>query len=309
MLFKAIVLGLFVASFALTPIWEDAKTIESIDDEPSVSPGEKLGKKDEDFDDGEEENSKELVGLPDFLAPKYRPGEVLKGSTSKDVNRALDEIMKAGKIMHDRTVSIGTANVKGRSLVNPRYYLRRGMASSSPAYEITPGRTSLKLFVKKDWTATGTGGVVTYDIEGTEHKVAIMWMVPFDFNLYDVWFNVKVYPKSYGESRHMYDQMYKWAGSWRARGWEERTEYGVNVKATMTHNIHAKLQVYIDSSNYDSEGPIEHFADCSYQGSWVGHYCWKDCHAGGYCWIKTKCKKAHQCTAGMKCSKGCKKTP
>ena len=41
---------------------------------------------------------------------------------------------------------------------------------------------------------------------------------------------------------------------------------GVNVKAAMTHNIHSKLQVYVDSSNYDPEGPIEHFADCSYQG-------------------------------------------
>ena len=41
-------------------------------------------------------------------------------------------------------------------------------------------------------TATGTVGLVTYDINGTDYKVAVMWSTPFDFNLYDVYFNVKV---------------------------------------------------------------------------------------------------------------------
>ena len=41
-------------------------------------------------------------------------------------------------------------------------------------------------------TATGTVGVVTYDIDDTDYKVAVMWSTPFDFNIYDVYFNVKV---------------------------------------------------------------------------------------------------------------------
>ena len=40
--------------------------------------------------------------------------------------------------------------------------------------------------------AIGTVGVLTYDIAETDYKVAIMWSVPFDFNLYDIWFNIKV---------------------------------------------------------------------------------------------------------------------
>ena len=40
--------------------------------------------------------------------------------------------------------------------------------------------------------ATGTAGVFTYDIAESQLKVAVMWSVPFDWNLYDAWFNIKV---------------------------------------------------------------------------------------------------------------------
>ena len=38
----------------------------------------------------------------------------------------------------------------------------------------------------------GSVGLLTYDIADTDHKVAVMFSVPFDWNLYDVWFNMKV---------------------------------------------------------------------------------------------------------------------
>ena len=41
-------------------------------------------------------------------------------------------------------------------------------------------------------TATGSVGVMSYDIEGTNHKAVIFWMVPFDFNIFDVKLNIKV---------------------------------------------------------------------------------------------------------------------
>ena len=40
--------------------------------------------------------------------------------------------------------------------------------------------------------ATGSVAVVTYDIDDTDYKLAVMWSVPFDFNLYEVLFNIKV---------------------------------------------------------------------------------------------------------------------
>ena len=40
--------------------------------------------------------------------------------------------------------------------------------------------------------ARGTAGVLSYDIAGTNHKLVVMWDVPFDRNLYNVKFNMKV---------------------------------------------------------------------------------------------------------------------
>ena len=40
--------------------------------------------------------------------------------------------------------------------------------------------------------ATGSVAVVTYDIDDTDYKLVVMWSVPFDFNLYEVLFNIKV---------------------------------------------------------------------------------------------------------------------
>ena len=41
-------------------------------------------------------------------------------------------------------------------------------------------------------SARGSVGVLSYDIDGTNHKVVISWDVPFDRNLFDVKFNMKV---------------------------------------------------------------------------------------------------------------------
>ena len=39
---------------------------------------------------------------------------------------------------------------------------------------------------------TGSVGVLSYDIDETDFKLAVAFSVPFDFNIYDVWFNMKV---------------------------------------------------------------------------------------------------------------------
>merc|ERR1712227_40864 len=235
---------------------------------------------------------------PNILPPKNDPGEIIKSTDSQKMNQALDQVLKHTDLMHDRGCAIATANTgKGTVLENPRFWLRSGMSYAHMPPELKYGQSGLKLFVKKDWQATGTVGIVTYDIAGTDHKVAILWSVPFDWNLYDCWFNVKIYPKTYPTGDHMYEQMYYRAGAWRAAGWESREEYGVKVTGTMTQNIQSKVMVWVDASGYDPALPHENYQGCTYHAGWVSNYCWRDCQQGGYCWLNKKCKKESDCTS------------
>jgi len=210
--------------------------------------------------------------IPDILPPKYRPGESLRGTTEKGVNRALDEILKSSKLTDTRNCAVAVANIGGSKLINPHYYLRSGMTKASPPYEVDIGYTSLNLFINTFVIGTGSVGVLSYDIEGTDHKVAMLWSMPYNWLLYDAWFNVKVYPKSYATDSHMYKQMYNY-GPWKAMSWEERIEYGVHVRATMTNSKDSKLQVYVNTDDYDAEGAKDHHAECNYHAGWFGSYC------------------------------------
>ena len=62
----------------------------------------------------------------------------------------------------------------------------------------------------------------------------------------------------------MFDQMYYYAGPFRTEGWEERTERGVKLIATMTESTQSKLYISIDTSGYDPSEPVEVHHGCSY---------------------------------------------
>merc|ERR1712243_442647 len=112
------------------------------------------------------------------MPPKHKPGELLPSITQQEVNRALDDVIRAGKLMHDRGCAISISNEAGTPLENPRFWLYSGMSFAASQPEIHPGSTSLNLFVKKDWKATGTVGVMSYDIQDTDFKVAVSGVCP-----------------------------------------------------------------------------------------------------------------------------------
>ena len=62
----------------------------------------------------------------------------------------------------------------------------------------------------------------------------------------------------------MYKQMYYYAGCWRPGRWETRDEYGIQLKASMTENTHAKLMVWVNSNFLDATEPVERYSACSY---------------------------------------------
>ncbi len=74
----------------------------------------------------------------------------------------------------------------------------------------------------------------------------------------------QVYPKSFPNGKDMFDQMYYLAGPFRTEGWEERTERGVKLVATMSESAQSKLYISIDTSGYDPAGSVELHHGCSY---------------------------------------------
>jgi len=224
------------------------------------------------------------------------------------VDNALDDVLKAAGVLDTRRCAIGVANLGTASLSSPKWYLYSGQIYSAAPYEIRARNTGLSLFIKTTVSVFGTSGVLSYDIEGTDYKVALMWQVPWNTLLYDIVFNVKLYNKNVPTNRDMFDQMSKYAGSKNSVGWMEKSEYGVDVRASLTDNNQAKFYVSVDATGYsNSIGPELH-TDCDYNALWFGKYCWQECSPTGYCWVNKKCSRASDCVGPLNCYDKCKKT-
>ena len=93
-----------------------------------------------------------LIQFHQIFPPKWHPGDILKKTAFPDIDKALDDAMRAGDLMHDRRCAVGVANVGGAKLDNPRLAFYSGQTHSAPAYEISPGETGLNLFIKLNGT-------------------------------------------------------------------------------------------------------------------------------------------------------------
>ncbi|KAJ4948175.1 hypothetical protein JOQ06_019712, partial [Pogonophryne albipinna] len=72
---------------------------------------------------------------------------------------------------------------------NPRTYLYSGVCATPFPPTVAPGASGSAQFKKKPVLARGSIGVVTYDLlnndtNQTAEEIAVMFHVPFDFNLY-----------------------------------------------------------------------------------------------------------------------------
>uniref|UniRef100_A0A4W6ELC0 Actinoporin-like protein n=1 Tax=Lates calcarifer TaxID=8187 RepID=A0A4W6ELC0_LATCA len=88
------------------------------------------------------------------------------------------------------------------------------------------------LFIQTPHTAQGAVGVFTYDLlnkstnDSTE-KMAVMFSVPYDFNLYSNWFAAGIFVKSRECNYDLYHQMYYDTGKIFTR---EKAGSGLRVK-------------------------------------------------------------------------------
>lgn len=94
--------------------------------------------------------------------------------------------------------------------------------------------------------AKGAVGVLTYYVSDIEKTLAVMWSVPFDYNLYENWWNVKLYDGYTKADKGMYEDLYYSANPFRADGWHER-DLGTYLKfrGSMTNNGQSILEISV----------------------------------------------------------------
>lgn len=106
--------------------------------------------------------------------------------------------------------------------------------------------TEVCTFTKSSGSATGSIGVLTYDLFERSRNdyietLAMMFSVPWDYNLYKNWFAVGIYKKSRNCDKDLFKQMY-YEKKQKEHGFvrEEATGSGINyvgghldIKATM----------------------------------------------------------------------------
>ncbi|XP_070837923.1 uncharacterized protein [Chaetodon trifascialis] len=114
----------------------------------------------------------------------------------------------------NRNCTIEITNVSGSfCLINPKVYMKSGFCLHPPQPTIRTTKTEVCSFIKDDHTATGSVGLLTYDLFHMQSRVcsermAVMFSVPFDRNLYKNRLTVGVVEHSRACDKHLYSQMY-----------------------------------------------------------------------------------------------------
>ncbi|KAM8844715.1 uncharacterized protein AB9W97_000176 [Spinachia spinachia] len=114
----------------------------------------------------------------------------------------------------NRNCTIEITNVSSNyCLINPKVYMSSGYCHHPPQPTIRTTRTEVCSFTKDDNTATGSVGLLTYDLFHMQsrvcsERVAIMFSVPFDHNLYKNRLAVGVFEQSRACDKRLYQQLY-----------------------------------------------------------------------------------------------------
>ncbi|KAM9392505.1 actinoporin-like protein [Pholidichthys leucotaenia] len=98
-------------------------------------------------------------------------------------------------------------------LINPRIFLESGETYNPPQPTVQPKKTEICMFGKNKGAATGSVGVLAYELwDSTREKcnkiMVIMFSVPSDYNLYKNWFAVGIYPKDRSCDESLYKELY-----------------------------------------------------------------------------------------------------
>ncbi|XP_029998139.1 bryoporin-like [Sphaeramia orbicularis] len=107
---------------------------------------------------------------------------------------------------------------KDYSLSNPRMHLYSGHCAIPQSPFIDSGTSDVAVFVKTPHTARGSVGVITYDLQDNQtqlstRKMAVMFSVPYDFNIYSNEYAVGIFDHSRECDKTLYNEMISGSGA------------------------------------------------------------------------------------------------
>ncbi|XP_048088360.1 DELTA-sagatoxin-Srs1a-like isoform X2 [Alosa alosa] len=120
----------------------------------------------------------------------------------------------AATITTRRNVTVEITNLTNNyCLLNPKVFLESGETYNPPQPTVRPLKTEVCTFSKTSAKATGSVGVMTYDLfertrKGATETLAIMFSVPWDYNVYKNWYAIGIYPVGKECDEALYKGMY-----------------------------------------------------------------------------------------------------
>lgn len=181
------------------------------------------------------------------ISKRVIPGGVIDGAglTVGLLTTLLDVIANV-----NRKVALGIDNESTSKWEDPFVYFRSGTADETLPYYVENGKAVLYGPRKTDGSvATGAVGVLTYHIPQKDATLAVMWSVPFDYNLYQNWWNVKMYSGEQKANDYMYNDLYYDANPFKANGWHTRNlGYGLKFRGSMASSGKATLEIHVSTA-------------------------------------------------------------
>lgn len=94
--------------------------------------------------------------------------------------------------------------------------------------------------------ATGVVGVLAYYIPSKDKTLAVMWSVPFDYNLYQNWWNIHLYNGNKKADYGMYTDLYNDIYPFKANGWHKKDlGSGLKSRGSMSNSGAATLEIHV----------------------------------------------------------------
>nr|AWM11685.1 actinoporin StnIII [Stichodactyla helianthus] len=170
-------------------------------------------------------------------------GAVIQGGTL--TFQVLDKVLaELGKV--SRKIAIGIDNESGRSWSALNTYFRSG-TSHEILPENVPNHKALVYNARKSNGPVAKGIVAAFAYYMSDgNTLAVMFSVPFDYNLYSNWWDVRIYNGKRRADQKMYKDLYYGSPFKGDNGWHQKNlGYGLKMKGIMTSAGEAKLQIEI----------------------------------------------------------------
>lgn len=165
----------------------------------------------------------------------------------------------ADNVDFSRVCVIGFKNLGNRKLINPTWYLSHGVIRDPLPRYLPAGEAGIFTFEKSAYATSGTSGVLTYTISGTNHQVAVFWSVPFLYGIYSNELHVQVWNNAHSNEA-LYDSMEadeeKLTVS-NSGHWMSDSGWGITVHAAMTNAAKASLLVEVEFNITTTHGTHE----------------------------------------------------